>query len=179
MIWFKTMILLFSRCFEHLGFVNILLTRIWGLPNQSTVGFSWGILFKSNACVFFAFRPGKDHQYCQVWSWPPPSKDRAWSSSSSSLPVASGRGQTLQGDTHTTPDSQLCKQMLHPPNVWGGREGPRLGHGYPTEGTYDPLLPMSPSGASPYPGVQIDEDFCSRLKEGTRMRAPEQATEEM
>ncbi|XP_066555062.1 vascular endothelial growth factor receptor 1 isoform X2 [Amia ocellicauda] len=31
-------------------------------------------------------------------------------------------------------------------------------------------------GASPYPGVQIDEDFCSRLKEGTRMRAPEYAT---
>nr|XP_008165680.1 vascular endothelial growth factor receptor 1 isoform X1 [Chrysemys picta bellii] len=34
-------------------------------------------------------------------------------------------------------------------------------------------------GASPYPGVQIDEDFCSRLKEGTRMRAPEYATSEM
>ncbi|KAI6078524.1 Receptor protein-tyrosine kinase [Aix galericulata] len=34
-------------------------------------------------------------------------------------------------------------------------------------------------GASPYPGVQIDEDFCSRLKEGTRMKAPEQATEEI
>ncbi|XP_041116100.1 vascular endothelial growth factor receptor 1-like [Polyodon spathula] len=34
-------------------------------------------------------------------------------------------------------------------------------------------------GASPYPGVQIDEDFCSRLKEGTRMRAPEYATPEM
>ncbi|XP_029020278.1 vascular endothelial growth factor receptor kdr-like [Betta splendens] len=28
-------------------------------------------------------------------------------------------------------------------------------------------------GASPYPGVQIDEEFCCRLKEGTRMRAPE------
>ncbi|XP_036600227.1 vascular endothelial growth factor receptor 1 [Trichosurus vulpecula] len=34
-------------------------------------------------------------------------------------------------------------------------------------------------GASPYPGVQIDEDFCSRLKEGTRMRAPEYATSEI
>uniref|UniRef100_A0A452H3Y9 Vascular endothelial growth factor receptor 1 n=1 Tax=Gopherus agassizii TaxID=38772 RepID=A0A452H3Y9_9SAUR len=34
-------------------------------------------------------------------------------------------------------------------------------------------------GASPYPGVQIDEDFFSRLKEGTRMRAPEYATSEM
>ncbi|MGH0182615.1 UNVERIFIED_CONTAM: hypothetical protein FKN15_010486 [Acipenser sinensis] len=34
-------------------------------------------------------------------------------------------------------------------------------------------------GASPYPGVQIDEDFCRRLKEGTRMRAPEYATPEM
>ncbi|XP_007662302.2 vascular endothelial growth factor receptor 1 isoform X1 [Ornithorhynchus anatinus] len=34
-------------------------------------------------------------------------------------------------------------------------------------------------GASPYPGVQIDEDFCSRLKEGTRMRAPEFATAEI
>ncbi|ELK18741.1 Vascular endothelial growth factor receptor 1 [Pteropus alecto] len=31
-------------------------------------------------------------------------------------------------------------------------------------------------GASPYPGVQVDEDFCSRLKEGVRMRAPEYAT---
>uniref|UniRef100_A0AAX7T2H9 Vascular endothelial growth factor receptor 3 n=1 Tax=Astatotilapia calliptera TaxID=8154 RepID=A0AAX7T2H9_ASTCA len=28
-------------------------------------------------------------------------------------------------------------------------------------------------GASPYPGVQIDEEFCKRLKEGVRMRAPE------
>ncbi|KYO27409.1 vascular endothelial growth factor receptor 1 [Alligator mississippiensis] len=34
-------------------------------------------------------------------------------------------------------------------------------------------------GASPYPGVQIDEDFCSRLKEGTRMRAPQYATIEI
>ncbi|OCT99507.1 vascular endothelial growth factor receptor 2 [Xenopus laevis] len=34
-------------------------------------------------------------------------------------------------------------------------------------------------GASPYPGVQIDEDFCRRLKEGTRMRAPEYATVEI
>ncbi|XP_036170562.1 vascular endothelial growth factor receptor 3 isoform X4 [Myotis myotis] len=31
-------------------------------------------------------------------------------------------------------------------------------------------------GASPYPGVQINEEFCQRLKEGTRMRAPELAT---
>ncbi|KAG8453683.1 hypothetical protein GDO86_000352 [Hymenochirus boettgeri] len=31
-------------------------------------------------------------------------------------------------------------------------------------------------GASPYPGVQIDEDFCRRLKEGTRMRAPDYST---
>ncbi|KAM9311305.1 vascular endothelial growth factor receptor 3 [Gastrophryne carolinensis] len=31
-------------------------------------------------------------------------------------------------------------------------------------------------GASPYPGVQINEDFCQRLKEGTRMRAPDYAT---
>ncbi|XP_061089721.1 vascular endothelial growth factor receptor 3 isoform X1 [Conger conger] len=31
-------------------------------------------------------------------------------------------------------------------------------------------------GASPYPGVQIDEDFCKRLKDGTRMRAPENAS---
>ncbi|XP_021098280.1 vascular endothelial growth factor receptor 3 isoform X2 [Heterocephalus glaber] len=31
-------------------------------------------------------------------------------------------------------------------------------------------------GAAPYPGVQINEDFCQRLKEGTRMRAPELAT---
>uniref|UniRef100_A0A8C8SQB5 Vascular endothelial growth factor receptor 1 n=1 Tax=Pelusios castaneus TaxID=367368 RepID=A0A8C8SQB5_9SAUR len=34
-------------------------------------------------------------------------------------------------------------------------------------------------GASPYPGVQIDEDFCSKLKEGTRMRAPEYGTSEI
>nr|XP_032812408.1 vascular endothelial growth factor receptor 1 isoform X1 [Petromyzon marinus] len=31
-------------------------------------------------------------------------------------------------------------------------------------------------GASPYPGVQIDEDFCRRLKDGTRMRPPEYST---
>ncbi|XP_063784597.1 vascular endothelial growth factor receptor 3 isoform X2 [Pseudophryne corroboree] len=31
-------------------------------------------------------------------------------------------------------------------------------------------------GASPYPGVQINEEFCQRLKDGTRMRAPEYAT---
>lgn len=34
-------------------------------------------------------------------------------------------------------------------------------------------------GASPYPGVKIDEDFCRRLKEGTRMRAPDYTTPEM
>ncbi|XP_023570880.1 vascular endothelial growth factor receptor 1 isoform X2 [Octodon degus] len=34
-------------------------------------------------------------------------------------------------------------------------------------------------GGSPYPGVQMDEDFCSRLKEGMRMRAPEYATSEI
>uniref|UniRef100_A0A6Q2XVR9 receptor protein-tyrosine kinase n=1 Tax=Esox lucius TaxID=8010 RepID=A0A6Q2XVR9_ESOLU len=34
-------------------------------------------------------------------------------------------------------------------------------------------------GASPYPGVSIDEAFCRRLKEGTRMRAPEYATTEI
>ncbi|XP_036773235.2 vascular endothelial growth factor receptor 1 isoform X1 [Manis pentadactyla] len=34
-------------------------------------------------------------------------------------------------------------------------------------------------GGSPYPGVQMDEDFCSRLKEGVRMRAPEHATPEI
>lgn len=36
-----------------------------------------------------------------------------------------------------------------------------------------------PSGASPYPGIQIDEDFCKRLKDGTRMRAPDNASPEM
>lgn len=36
-----------------------------------------------------------------------------------------------------------------------------------------------PPGASPYPGVQIDEDFCRRLKEGTRMRSPEYSTPEV
>ncbi|XP_073750842.1 vascular endothelial growth factor receptor 1 isoform X2 [Callorhinus ursinus] len=34
-------------------------------------------------------------------------------------------------------------------------------------------------GGSPYPGVQMDEDFCSRLKEGMRMRAPEYAPPEI
>lgn len=34
-------------------------------------------------------------------------------------------------------------------------------------------------GGSPYPGVQMDEDFCSRLKEGMRMRAPDHATPEI
>ncbi|CAL8394781.1 unnamed protein product [Boreogadus saida] len=34
-------------------------------------------------------------------------------------------------------------------------------------------------GASPYPGVCIDESFCRRLKEGTRMRAPDYATTEI
>ncbi|KAM4860047.1 vascular endothelial growth factor receptor 1 [Thomomys bottae] len=34
-------------------------------------------------------------------------------------------------------------------------------------------------GGSPYPGVQMDEDFCSGLKEGMRMRAPEHATPEI
>ncbi|XP_058252672.1 vascular endothelial growth factor receptor 3 isoform X2 [Hemibagrus wyckioides] len=34
-------------------------------------------------------------------------------------------------------------------------------------------------GASPYPGIQIDEEFCKRLKDGTRMRAPETASPEI
>ncbi|XP_015205375.2 vascular endothelial growth factor receptor 3 isoform X1 [Lepisosteus oculatus] len=34
-------------------------------------------------------------------------------------------------------------------------------------------------GASPYPGVQIDEEFCQRLKDGTRMRSPEHASPEI
>ncbi|XP_016895031.1 vascular endothelial growth factor receptor 3 [Cynoglossus semilaevis] len=34
-------------------------------------------------------------------------------------------------------------------------------------------------GASPYPGVQIDEDFCKRLKDGVRMRSPETASPEI
>lgn len=35
------------------------------------------------------------------------------------------------------------------------------------------------TGASPYPGVQIDEDFCKQLKDGVRMRSPETASPEM
>lgn len=34
-------------------------------------------------------------------------------------------------------------------------------------------------GASPYPGLQIDEEFCCRLKEGTRMKAPEYSSSEI
>lgn len=35
------------------------------------------------------------------------------------------------------------------------------------------------TGASPYPGVNIDEEFCHRLKRGTRMCPPEYSTPEM
>ncbi|XP_067234714.1 vascular endothelial growth factor receptor 1 isoform X3 [Chanodichthys erythropterus] len=34
-------------------------------------------------------------------------------------------------------------------------------------------------GASPYPGLNIDEEFCHRLKEGTRMCPPEYSTPEI
>ncbi|XP_076869572.1 vascular endothelial growth factor receptor 1 isoform X2 [Brachyhypopomus gauderio] len=34
-------------------------------------------------------------------------------------------------------------------------------------------------GASPYPGLSMDEEFCHRLKQGTRMRAPEYSTPEI
>nr|XP_055038371.1 vascular endothelial growth factor receptor 1 isoform X1 [Misgurnus anguillicaudatus] len=34
-------------------------------------------------------------------------------------------------------------------------------------------------GASPYPGVNIDEEFCHRLKQGTRMCPPEYSTPEI
>ncbi|KAG9329721.1 hypothetical protein JZ751_029941, partial [Albula glossodonta] len=34
-------------------------------------------------------------------------------------------------------------------------------------------------GASPYPGLHIDEEFCHRLRAGTRMRAPEYSTPEI
>ncbi|KAM9436218.1 vascular endothelial growth factor receptor 1 isoform 2-T2 [Clarias gariepinus] len=34
-------------------------------------------------------------------------------------------------------------------------------------------------GASPYPGLNLDEEFCHRLKQGTRMRAPEYSTPEI
>ncbi|KAL0974154.1 hypothetical protein UPYG_G00216370 [Umbra pygmaea] len=34
-------------------------------------------------------------------------------------------------------------------------------------------------GASPYPGLHIDEEFCCRLKEGTRMSAPEYSSSEI
>uniref|UniRef100_H3CW91 Vascular endothelial growth factor receptor 3 n=1 Tax=Tetraodon nigroviridis TaxID=99883 RepID=H3CW91_TETNG len=34
-------------------------------------------------------------------------------------------------------------------------------------------------GASPYPGVQIDEEFCNRLRDGFRMRAPDTASPEI
>ena len=34
-------------------------------------------------------------------------------------------------------------------------------------------------GAAPYPGLHIDEEFCHRLKAGTRMRAPDYSTPDM
>lgn len=43
----------------------------------------------------------------------------------------------------------------------------------------DVLTCVCPTGASPYPGLHIDEEFCHRLKGGTRMRAPEYSTPEM
>lgn len=48
-----------------------------------------------------------------------------------------------------------------------------------TNSNHTMLLPCLILGASPYPGVKIDEDFCRRLKEGTRMRAPDYTTPEM
>lgn len=42
-----------------------------------------------------------------------------------------------------------------------------------------PAAFASQPGASPYPGVQIDEEFCNRLREGFRMRAPDTASPEM
>lgn len=52
---------------------------------------------------------------------------------------------------------------------------------YPMDFIFQPLdhLWIFVLGASPYPGVQINEEFCQRLKDGTRMRAPEYATAEM
>jgi len=42
-----------------------------------------------------------------------------------------------------------------------------------------PLFSFFSPGASPYPGLHIDEEFCCRLKEGTRMKAPEYSSSEM
>lgn len=41
------------------------------------------------------------------------------------------------------------------------------------------ILSLHPPGASPYPGINIDEEFCHRLRKGTRMRAPDYSTPEM
>lgn len=41
------------------------------------------------------------------------------------------------------------------------------------------ILFLHPPGASPYPGINIDEEFCHRLRKGTRMRAPDYSTPEM
>ncbi|XP_072870126.1 vascular endothelial growth factor receptor 3-like isoform X2 [Chlorocebus sabaeus] len=60
---------------------------------------------------------------------------------------------------------------LHPTTGMGeGTDGVTWGGLLPTH------LPFLLSGASPYPGVQINEEFCQRLRDGTRMRAPELAT---
>uniref|UniRef100_A0A4W5M2F5 Serine-threonine/tyrosine-protein kinase catalytic domain-containing protein n=1 Tax=Hucho hucho TaxID=62062 RepID=A0A4W5M2F5_9TELE len=51
---------------------------------------------------------------------------------------------------------------------------------HPDRQTLSLITPVFLStGASPYPGVQIDEDFCKRLKDGTRMRSPETASPEI
>lgn len=63
---------------------------------------------------------------------------------------------------------------LHPTTGMGeGTDGVTWGGLLPTH------LPFLLSGASPYPGVQINEEFCQRLRDGTRMRAPELATPAM
>lgn len=155
----------------HLGFLNIVLTRIWSSPN-------W--LFNRDSVQIklmriFSIQTRKAPPIVVVLILPPPPKTGAWSTTNSnSLAVAASRARPCRG---APPDPQLCNLMMHTP-----RESLREMHRATARSQVlkdVSILPMSLPGASPYPGVQIDEDFCSRLKEGTRMRAPEQASEEM
>lgn len=167
-----------------------MILSIWGLLIICLLEFVVGqTTERSDLVVLEGFFSSQIH----VWFWysgqanttdsarlhpSPGSKDQGLKQCQQQLPACSSWGGQTPG-WGPSPGSQLCKQKLHTLSVWQGCIEPRLGHRCPTQSMYDPVLPMSSPGASPYPGVQIDEDFCSRLKEGTRMRAPEQATEEM
>lgn len=159
-----------------LGFVNIVLTRIWSSPNKkkNKLGFSRDSVQIKFMCIC-SIQARKAPPPIVVALILPPLQRLGLGARPAVIPCLwHPAGPDPAGGA--PPDPQLCNLMMHTPSIWGRCTGPRWGHRY---SRHVSVLPMSPPGASPYPGVQIDEDFCSKLKEGTRMRAPEQATEEM